>query len=139
MKFVISKGQWETIGKEAGWLSNLADVFAPEQANPYVMPQDGQNEKGQWVINPHKLGVINPEDLKNVTVEQVEKLAHDYHTSDTAVLMGIDKALRFMRMTQNAKLANQLKILLYKMFILKGTPEAAKCIHVLKQWAGATA
>jgi hypothetical protein len=129
---------WSASGESSGWLGRMKEtlesVLEPEVTNPEIPRIEGQNESGRWVIDEAVLTRYVDKPAADIDMGELEKLAVGYHTSDPDLLLGVDRAIQWIKAGSGSKMADGLKIVLHRI-LRHGDPAQRKAGEaVLRMW-----
>ena len=145
VKIVMSRSEWEKMGKEAGWgdvfktvVKDIADplkkAFEPERADLRTYEEN----KVHSLTGDYMEQKIMQTPSSQIDMKEVEVNLNTLVSSDPDVLLAIPKALMFIKNPSPAltpKAIDGMKILLYRLSRLpKESKNYKQSLEILKKW-----
>jgi len=145
VKIVMSRSEWEKMGKEAGWGDMLKTVikdvtdplkkaFEPERADLRTYEEN----KSHSLTGDYMEQKVMHTPSSQVDIKEVETKLNSFVSSDPETLLAIPKALAFIKnpgSALNSKAIDGMKMLLYRLAHLpKESTNHKQSLEMLKKW-----
>jgi len=145
MKLVISRSEWEKMGREAGWgdifkpiINPIKKALEPEYTNPYVQRDEDSSGSSYQIGATLEERQVMETTVDKININDVIKKIQAYPSSDPEVLLAFNRATKYLTnppKTMNSKILSGLKILLFRIVNLnKSDKKQTVFLEMLKKW-----
>lgn len=121
------------------WLDSLKRMLGPDETNPFIAPVEGMDSNGRWQIDDSLCKEAGKKSPSDIQIEELEKAVSIFNTADVDLLMAMRKAIQFIRgKPAGDKKTDGLKVVIYRLCVVRDKSQAASCSALLKRWYAET-
>jgi hypothetical protein len=147
-KLIMSRAEWETMGRKAGWgdvlkglvspiVDPLKKAFEPDATNPYI--EVDELDSGKFNLDKHYNEQKIMETKGNeINMADVKKRYDAMNCIDPTLILAFPKALDFINNpspTTKQNIINGIKVVLFRIVNLpKGNNNRAASEQILAKW-----
>lgn len=121
------------------WLNSLKRILGPDDTNPYIPLVEGTDSNGRWRIEDSLCSEAGKKCPADIQIEELANSVSTFNTADVDLLMAMHKAILFIRGNPAGdKKTDGLKIVIYRLVVLRDKSQASSYSALLKKWHAET-